>query len=63
MQLLTTREAADRLAVSDARVRQLCHAGLLAGAEKLGRDWIIPEASVRQYVAKPVGWPKGRPRR
>ena len=30
----------------DERVIQLCRDGILAGAKKPGRDWIIPAASI-----------------
>lgn len=43
---MNSRQAADTLGLTDARVRQLCIAGKIPGAFKLGRDWMIPEASV-----------------
>ena len=39
----SVRQAAAELGVTPARVRQLCSAGAIAGAFKVGlRDWIIP---------------------
>ena len=40
---VTTQEAAKVLRVDVSRVRQLCRAGLIAGAQKFGHGaWIIP---------------------
>ncbi|MCY4653868.1 MAG: type II toxin-antitoxin system HicB family antitoxin [Dehalococcoidia bacterium] len=52
--LVTAKEAAAELGVSDARVRQLCLSGLIVGAERRGRDWMIPSPVVRHVL------PKGR---
>lgn len=38
----STQEVADHLGVSAERVRQLCKAGRVMGAERVGRDWVIP---------------------
>jgi excisionase family DNA binding protein len=43
---LTTKEAAARLNVSTARVRQMIIEGVIKGAEKFGRDNVVPEAEV-----------------
>lgn len=48
--MLTTKKVADRLGVTDARVRQLAIAGTLRG-EKAGRDWLFEEAEVERYAA------------
>ena len=58
--VLSVREAAKALGVSETRVRALLKAGLLEG-EKLGRAWTVSERSVSsrlQSGAKP-----GRPRK
>jgi hypothetical protein len=39
---LSTAQYAERRGCSSARVRQLCRAGRLAGAHRVGRDWSIP---------------------
>ncbi len=46
---LTTYEAAERLGVSDRRVRQFCLAGRLG--RRIGRDWAITEAQVEKFVS------------
>lgn len=43
---LTTQQAAERLGVSDSRIRQLILDGKLA-AVKAGRDWLIKVSDVR----------------
>lgn len=51
MKLLTTIEAAEKLGVSERRVRQLINEGKLK-AHKLGRDYAIEESlleSVKTY--------------
>ena len=44
--LVPIKEAAAELGISDARVRQLCLSGLIVGAERRGRDWMIPSPVV-----------------
>ena len=53
-QLVPVKEAASEMGVSVARVRQLCLAGLIVGAEKTGRDWMILSPVVRHAA------PRGR---
>ncbi|PYX87964.1 MAG: DNA-binding protein [Acidobacteria bacterium] len=53
---LTTKEAAERLGVSPARVRQLVLAGNLP-AEKFGRDLMIKEADLKLVEDRPIGRP------
>ena len=48
--MLTTKQAAAALGVTDSRVRQLLIDGRLKG-EKVGRDWIISEADIKKYLA------------
>lgn len=47
--MLTTEQAARRLRVTPARIRQLAAAGRIPGAVRFGRDWQIP---VRFRVTK-----------
>jgi hypothetical protein len=42
VKLVTITAAAEALGVSPVRMRQLCQDGRVDGAEKLGRDWLIP---------------------
>lgn len=53
---LTTKEAAARLGVSAARVRQLVLAGNLP-AEKFGRDLMIKETDLKLVEERPMGRP------
>lgn len=46
---LTTVSLARKLGVSAQRVLVLCKTGRIAGAQRVGRDWIIP----RTYVILP----------
>lgn len=46
--MLTAKQAAERIGVTDARVRQLAIAGKLPGT-KHGRDWVFDEADVDAY--------------
>lgn len=49
--LLTTDEAATKLAMSDRRVRALCKAGRLG--QLLGSRWVISEEELREFQKKP----------
>ena len=40
------QEASDALGISTRRTRILANEGKFAGARKIGRDWIIPRASI-----------------
>lgn len=53
---ITTKEAAERLGVSAARVRQLVLAGDLP-AEKFGRDLMIKESDLKLVEDRPMGRP------
>jgi excisionase family DNA binding protein len=57
MKLLTTREAASRLGISERRVRVLIQDSKLA-AHKLGRDYAIEEDALKSVV---VYGKSGRP--
>ena len=54
--MITTTEAAQILGYSRMSVRNLCAWGKLPGAEKRGRDWFIPRASVEMYEKGPQGF-------
>ena len=57
--LLSSSEVAERLGMTQARVRQLAIAGALP-ATKLGRDWFVMPSDLAAYQAKRP--PRGRPR-
>ena len=62
--LVPVKEAAAELGVSVGRVRQLWLSGLIVGAERIGRDWMIPSPVVRKVLARgrrpSAGSEKGR---
>jgi excisionase family DNA binding protein len=53
---LTTKEAAEKLGVTPARVRQLILSGDLP-AEKFGRDLMIKETDLKLVEDRPMGRP------
>jgi excisionase family DNA binding protein len=55
--LLTTAEAADRLGISEVRIRQLCQDGRLG--RKIGRDWLFTAEEVESFrrQSRPTGRP------
>lgn len=60
MNLLTTKQAAERLGISDRRVRALISEGKLP-AHQLGREYAIEEAALQQVtVYKKAGRPKSK---
>lgn len=44
--LISVPAAAEKLKVSDRRVRVLCVQGRIPGAVKIGRDWLLPDKPV-----------------
>jgi len=42
----TAKQTAERLGISDARVRQMIREGVIRNAEKFGRENVIPESEV-----------------
>ena len=63
--LVSVKTAAAELGVSVGRVRQLWLSGLIVGAERMGRDWMIPSPVVRKVLARgrrpSAGSEKGSP--
>ncbi len=57
MNLLTTKEVAERLGVSVRRVHALIHAGRLP-AEKYGRDYLINENDLNLVAERKPGRPR-----
>ena len=56
---MTVPQAAERLGISEKRVREYCRAGRLG--EKIGRQWIITEADFTRFVASDYTGEPGRP--
>ena len=57
MKLLGTKEASERLAVSQQRIQALIKNGQLP-AEKVGRDWLIKESDLELVQNRQAGRPK-----
>lgn len=49
--MLSTKQAAEELGITQTRVRELLNSGALQG-EKLGRSWAVFESSVRERRAQ-----------
>lgn len=43
--MITTKQLAEQLGISDARVRQLAAAGRITGAHQYGRAWLFTEGA------------------
>lgn len=48
MKYYTTKEAADSIGVTKRYISKLCSDGVIAGAEKKGSRWMIPESFVKE---------------
>ena len=59
--LFDTKTAAERLKVSERRVRVFCEEGRLG--MRLGGRWVMTDAELRLFKPHPSGWPKGRKRK
>jgi len=44
--MLTTTQAAAAIGVTPGRIRHMLRDGMLPGARKHGRDWLIPQADI-----------------
>jgi excisionase family DNA binding protein len=56
MNLMTVKQVAEELGVTEGRVRQLLSAGRLKGT-KLGRDWLIRPRALAAVRNRPTGRP------
>jgi excisionase family DNA binding protein len=56
MSLIGTKEASERLQVSQQRVQALIKSGKLP-AEKVGRDWLINEDDLQKVSERKAGRP------
>lgn len=59
-EFLTTKEAAERIGVTSAYVRQMIIAGTITGAKKFGRDNAVPVSEVERLKTsdRKAGRPK-----
>lgn len=55
--MLSTKEAAERIEAGESSVRLWCTQGKFEGAQRVGRDWIIPEAALKGFVNPGRGRP------
>jgi len=51
-EFLTVKQVAEREGLSTRRVRVLASQGRFPGAVKVGRDWLLPVASVEAWLQK-----------
>lgn len=58
MKLISTEEAARALNLSSRRVRALIEMDRVKGAVKVGKNYVIPEASLATIKIGKVGRPK-----
>jgi hypothetical protein len=63
-EMITTEQAAQMLGRDKTHIAFLCRRGMLRGAKKVSRDWLIPKASVTNYQPGETGfaavWKKRR---
>lgn len=60
MRLLTVREAAERLGAPPVTIRLWCRQGRLAQAQRVGRDWVIPEEALQTFRRPARPWRRER---
>ena len=56
--LYSIAETAEMLGLQPVRTRELCRQGRLPGAQKIGRDWVVPERAIKEYKPRHPGRPK-----
>jgi Fic family protein len=52
LKYISIKEASGKWGISDRRIRTLCTEGRIEGAVKIGRNWSIPETSVKPIDAR-----------
>ena len=60
--MMSAKQAAAELGISQRRVLQLIRAGRLP-AQRVGWGWVIMSKDLEKVRYRPVGWPKGKPRK
>lgn len=62
-EFVTITQAAERLGVTSARVRQFREQGRFAGCVQIGPQWIIPAAEIERFsrLERPSHRPKFKP--
>ena len=52
MDYMTIAEASEKWAISARRIQTLCASGRIDGAERLGRNWIVPKTAEKPADAR-----------
>jgi hypothetical protein len=50
---ITVQQAEKKLSIKPRRIRALCEQGRIVGAEKVGRDWVLPDSPVISPASNP----------
>jgi excisionase family DNA binding protein len=53
--VITVKQAAELLGITDSRVRQYLLEDRIKGARKIGRDWLLPDKPVIRPPKNPRG--------
>lgn len=58
--MISIKEAESKLNIKERRIRALCSQGRIDGAEKKGRDWMMPDDPVVSAAGRirPSKYPK-----
>jgi excisionase family DNA binding protein len=57
-EFISTEQAAEELGVTIRRVQALLKDGRFIGAQKFGRDWMIPRSAMAGVMVRKTGRPK-----
>ena len=61
MKYYTCKEASKLLDITARRIQQMCKTGEIAGAEKQGRNWMVPEDAIANLKGNSVHNEKNKP--
>jgi excisionase family DNA binding protein len=53
--MLSTKETAEQLNAGESSIRLWCDQGRFPNAQKVGRDWIIPESDLQGFEKRKPG--------
>ena len=56
--MLTAKQAAEKWGITVRRVQEYCKSGRIAGAERFGSSWMIPENAVQPTDLRKKYWLK-----
>jgi len=57
MELLTVTDIAERYDVATSTVRRWCQRGLMPGAKRISRMWLVPVDALENFERPPMGRP------